>query len=53
MGIFSLGSLKMKFWKMKFKELKPRNKFKKKSLDELKLQIQTTKEIYSLNEIGK
>ena len=48
MGIFSFGKPKDEVLENKIQKLNQEIELKKKSLDELKLQIQTAKEIYSL-----
>ena len=50
MGIFSFGKPKDEVLENKIQKLNQEIELKKRGLDELKLQIQTTKEIYSLNE---
>lgn len=50
MGIFSFGKPKDEVLENKIQKLNQEIELKKKSLDELKLQIQTAKEICSLNE---
>ena len=50
MGIFSFGKPKDEVLENKIQKLNQEIELKKKSLDELKFQIQTAEEIYSLNE---
>ena len=50
MGIFNFGKPKDEVLENKIQKLNQEIELKKKSLDELKLQIQTAKEIFTLNE---